>query len=156
MSPPVNIQSWAHRGREGGTEGSKEGWVTDFYWTPATCQLWQWVLAGHWLGRGEGEKGSGVDEAFDRTEFLFLLAWPVTAPVPLHSSFPLSLDFIWSLLITSLSGSALTYPGWKLRKVYLTCQLRVEGKPQVVRGLDIDVRLRGTYGLCLRKTCFGL
>lgn len=148
MGPPVNIQSWAHRGREA-------GWVTDFYWTPAMCQLWQWVLAGHWLGRGEGEKGSRVDAVPDRTEFLFLPAWPVTAPVPLHFFFP-SLSGLHLEFARHISGSALIYAGWKLRKVYLTCHLRVGGKPQVIRGLDIDVRLRWTYGLCLKKTCFGL
>lgn len=46
-----------------------------------------WVPAGHWLGRGEGEKGSRDEGILDSTELLFLVSWAGTAPVPLHFFF---------------------------------------------------------------------
>ena len=86
------------RGRR--KEGKRERRATDIYWELATCQSWLWVLAAPWLERGEWEKGSRVNGAFDRTVFLFLLSWPG------NYSCPPPLFFFPSLWMSSGVGSS--------------------------------------------------
>lgn len=151
MSPPVNMQSLCPK-RERGTAGRKERgkgepltFAEHLLHASHGCGCWQ---APGWRevnDRREAELMGLLTELSSYSYFLGLELFLASYTCFLS----LSLDVIWSWLITSPSGSSLPW-GWKLRKACLTYPLRLGGEPQPVRGMDTEVRVLGTYRLCLR------